>query len=135
VNGRKRHLLVDTLGLLLTVVVHGAQVQDRVGAKQVLAKARQVWTRLLLVWVDGGYTGGLIDWAWATCGWFLDVVKRSDHAKGFELLPHRWIIERTLGWFGRYRRLSKDYEYRPDVSETMIYVAMVHLMVRRLVRA
>ncbi len=117
------------------MVVHGAQVQDRVGAKQVLTKARQTWSRLLLIWVDGGYTGQVIDWAWAVCGWFLDVVKRSDYAKGFELLPHRWIIERTLGWFGRYRRLGKDYEYRTDVSETMIYVAMIHLMVRRLVRA
>ena len=113
--------------------MHAADVQDRDGARQVLRKARGCWTRLLVIWADGGYAGSLIDWAWNSCRWFLDVVKRSDHAKGFQVLPHRWIIERTLGWLGRYRRLSKDYEYRPDVSETMIYVVMIHLMVRRLV--
>jgi putative transposase len=113
--------------------VHAADVQDRDGARQVLGKARGCWTRLLVIWADGGYAGRLIEWTWNRCCWFLDVVKRSDHAEGFQVLPHRWIIERTLGWLGRYRRLSKDYEYRPDVSEAMIYVAMIHLMVRRLV--
>ena len=100
-------MLVDTLGLLLTVVVHGAQVQDRDGARLVLAKARAVWTRLLLIWADGGYTGSLVTWTLSACGWFLEIVKRSDGAKGFELLPHRWIVERTLGWLGRYRRLQR----------------------------
>jgi len=127
-------LLVDTLGLLLTVVVHGAQVQDRDGARLVLIKARAVWTRLLLIWADGGYTGPLVSWTLSACGWFLEIVKRSEGAKGFELLPHRWIVERTLGWLGRYRRLSKDYEYRTDVSETMVYAVMVHVMLRRFVR-
>mgnify|MGYP001458673443 CR=1 FL=1 len=127
-------MLVDTLGLLLTVVVHGAQVQDRDGARLVLIKARAVWTRLLLIWADGGYTGPLVSWTLSACGWFLEIVKRSEGAKGFELLPHRWIVERTLGWLGRYRRLSKDYEYRTDVSETMVYAVMVHVMLRRFVR-
>jgi putative transposase len=134
VNGRKRHLLVDTLGLLLAVVVHAADVQDRDGAKEVLQRARRVWTRLLVIWADGGYAGQLVTWTWAACRWFLDIVKRPDHQDGFHVLPHRWIIERTFGWFGRYRRLSKDYEYRTDVSEGIIQVAMIHLMVRRLVR-
>lgn len=116
------------------MVVHSAQVQDRDGARQVLAKARAVWTRLLLIWADGGYTGSLVTWTLSACGWFLEIVKRSEGATGFELLPHRWIVERTLGWLGRYRRLSKDYEYRTDVSETMICAVMVHVMVRRLAR-
>jgi putative transposase len=132
VNGRKRHILVDTLGLVLTVVVHCAGVQDRDGAKLVLARAAAVWTRLLWIWVDGGYAGALVQWAWERCRWFLGVVKRNEKTSGWQLLPHRWVVERTFAWLDRYRRLSKDYEFHPRTSETWVRVAMIHLMVRRL---
>jgi putative transposase len=134
VNGRKRHILVDVMGLLLMVVVHAANIQDRDGAMIVLGKAKGKFPRLELIWADGGYAGKLIDWAKQFCGWILEIVKRSDDVKGFQVLPHRWVVERTLGWFGRYRRLSKDYEGLLETSESMIYIAMISLMVRRLVR-
>jgi hypothetical protein len=83
---------------------------------------------------DGGYAGQLIDWVKEKCGWVLEIVKRTDEVKGFQVLPHRWVVERTFGWLGRYRRLSKDYEGLPETSEAMIYATMTHLMVRRLAR-
>jgi putative transposase len=132
IKGRKRHILVDTLGLLLMVVVHAANIQDRDGAKLVCEQARRWCPRLRLIWADGGYAGKLIDWVWETCHWLLEIVKRSDDMKGFVVLPHRWVVERTLAWFGRYRRLSKDYERLPKTSEAWIYAAMVHIMIRRL---
>lgn len=134
VNGRKRHILVDTIGLLLMVVVHVADIQDRDGAKLVFEKAKRLFSRLRLIWADGGYAGKLIDWVQETCGWVLEIIKRDKKVKGFQVLPRRWVVERTFGWLGRYRRLSKDYEGRTDSSETMIYAAMVHLMTRRLAR-
>lgn len=130
--GRKRHIVVDTLGLLLAVVVHGAEVQDRDGAKLVLEKVRRRFPRLKRIWADGGYAGALVDWA-ARCGrWVLDIVKRPADGKGFVLLPRRWVVERTFGWFSKYRRLSKDYETLPDSSETMIRIAMITIMLHRL---
>jgi len=135
VKGRKRHLVVDTLGLVMAMVVHSAGIQDRDGAKLVLARVRRVWTRLQWIWADGGYAGQLQAWAWQCGAWVLAIVKRNETVKGWQLLPHRWIVERTFGWLGRYRRLSKDYEGRTDVSETMIRVAMIHLMVRRVAPA
>lgn len=134
VKGRKRHILVDTMGLLLIVIVHAANIQDRDGAKQVLDKAKQRFGRLRLVWADGGYRGKLIDWVKQVCGWTLEIVLRNDDVKGFQVLPRRWVVERTFGWLGRYRRLSKDYEGLTETSEAMIYAVMVHLMVRRLGR-
>ncbi len=134
VKGRKRHILVDTMGLLLMVVVHMASIQDRDGAKSVLEKVKGRFSRLQLIWADGGYAGSLIDWVKEVCGWVLEIVKRSDDMQGFQVLPHRWIVERTFGWLGRYRRLSKDYEGLPETSEAMIYAAMTHLMARRLAR-
>jgi putative transposase len=135
VKGRKRHLIVDTLGLVLMAVVHTADIQDRDGAKLLLEKIKSKFTRLQLIWADGGYAGKLVDWVKQTCGWVLKIVKRNTEVKGFQLLPHRWIVERTFGWLGRYRRLSKDYEGLPETSEAMIYAAMTHLMLRRLGRA
>lgn len=132
VKGRKRHILVDTLGLLLMVVVHAANIQDRDGAKLVLDKAKKCFSRLRLIWADGGYAGQLVDWVSRTYDWILQIVKRSDDSKGFEVLPRRWVVERTFAWLGRYRRLSKDYEGLTQTSEAMIYAAMVHIMVRRL---
>ena len=132
VKGRKRHILVDTMGLLLMVVVHAANIQDRDGAKWVLEKAKQCFGCLRLIWADGGYAGQLVEWVRHTCDWVLEIVRRSDEAKGFEVLPRRWVVERTIAWLGRYRRLSKDYEGLPQTSEAMIYAAMVHIMARRL---
>jgi len=132
VKGRKRHLLVDTLGLIWGVVVHAANVQDRDGAKLVLNAVNGQLPRLKLIWADGGYAGQLIGWVKQTCGWILEIVKRNDDAKGFEVLPKRWIVERTLGWFGWYRRLSKDYEELTDNSQAMILVCMIHRMLRHL---
>jgi putative transposase len=135
IKGRKRHVLVDTMGLLLLVVVHPANIQDRDGAKLLLEKAKNLFPRLQLIWADGGYAGKLVAWVKSVCGWVLEIVKRNDDVKGFKLLPRRWVVERTFGWIGRNRRLSKDYEGRTDTSEAMIYWAMTRLMVRRLARA
>ena len=132
IKGRKRHILVDTMGLLLLVVVHAASVQDRDGAKLLLAKAKGLFPRLQRIWADGGYAGKLIGWVQETCGWVLEIIKRTDVVKGFKLLPRRWVVERTFGWLGRYRRLSKDYERLPESSEAMVYWAMAQLMARRL---
>jgi putative transposase len=128
---------VDTLGLVLAVVVHAANIQDRDGAQLVLGRLRQKFSRLRLIWADGAYTGELIEWVKGLRLWHrgrLEIVKRSDSAPGFVVQLHRWIVERTLGWLTRYRRLSKDYEYLPATSEAMIHVAMINLMVRRLAR-
>jgi putative transposase len=134
VSGRKRHLVVDTIGLVLAVVVHAANLQDRDGAKLVLQRIRGKFPRLRLLWADGGYAGQLIEWAKEFAGWVLQIVKRTDDMKGFVVLPRRWVVERTFAWLGRWRRLSKDYEELPETSEAMILIAMIHLMSRRLAR-
>ena len=134
VKGRKRHLLVDTLGLILVVLVSSAALQDRVAAAPVLSVAHQYFPTLQRIWADGGYAGQLVGGVAEWWHWVLEIVKRSDTAQGFELLPHRWIVERTFGWLGRYRRLSKDYEFDTHSSATMIQIAMIHVMVRRLAR-
>jgi putative transposase len=133
VKGRKRHIVVDTLGLLIAVVVSSAKVQDYHGAKPILEKIKDRCPRLKVVWVDGIYEKQwLIDWVESECGWELRVIKRTDKEKGFKLLPKRWVVERTFGWLGRYRRLSKDYEKLTETSEAMIQMAMIHIMLRRL---
>jgi putative transposase len=135
VKGRKRHILVDTLGLLLIVVVHAACIQDRDGAKCVLEKIPGRFTRLARIWADGGYAGQLVDWVKTICqGVVLEIVKRTDNCKGFQVLPRRWVVERTFGWLNRYRRLAKDYERSVDSSEAMIHIAMIRLMLTRLAR-
>ena len=123
---------MDTLGLFLCVVVHGADVQDRDGAKPVFEKTQGWFLRLELVWADAGYAGKLVEYVAQTYSWALEVVRRTSDR--FEALPKRWIVERTFGWFGNYRRLSKDYEYGPKTSETMVLVAMIFLMLKRLGR-
>jgi putative transposase len=132
--GRKRHLLVDTLGLLLVVVVLAAQVQDREGARAVFLRAKRRFPRLRLIWADGGYQGRLVRWTAVTCGWVLRIVTRTADLRGFVVLPKRWIVERTFGWLNKWRRLSKDYEVLPQTSEALIQVAMINLMVARLAR-
>lgn len=136
IKGVKRHILVDTLGLLLAVVVHPANIQDRDGAKLVFAKAKLLgaWPRLERVWADGGYAGKLIAWVSSFCQWALEIVKRNDDVKGFKLLPKRWVVERTFSWLSNYRRLSKHYEFWNETGEAMIQVAMIHIMLRRLTK-
>jgi putative transposase len=137
VKGRKRHLLVDTLGLPLSVLyVTPADVQDRVGARLLLAGLGPLVPRLKKIWADGAYSGKeLARWCEEQGGWEIEVVERDKEAKGFEVLPKRWIIERTFGWLRRDRRLAKDYERKVQTSETLIEVAMIRLMLRRLAKA
>ena len=133
VKGRKRHILVDTLGLLLMVVVHTAQLQDRDGAKLVLSKLPPMLRlRLLMLWVDGAYRGQLIDWTRDHCDINMEVVSAPPSQEGFVLLPKRWIVERTFAWFAHYRRLSKDFEHHLSHSEGMIYLSSIHMMLKRL---
>lgn len=133
VTGRKRHILVDTLGLILLVVVHPADIQDRDGAKLLLEKALGRFSRLRVIWADQGYAGKLIEWVAQLFGSRvrLEIVSRKEeHA--FSVVRWRWIVERTFSWLGRYRRLSKDYESLPESSESWIRVAMISIMIRRL---
>lgn len=133
VNGRKRHILVDTLGLLLMVVVTKANVSDQAGLKSILAALTGELSRLELIKADQGYRGeDFIARVKHTFGRLLEIVKRPEGVKGFQLLPQRWIVERTLAWLGNYRRLSKDYEVLSETSETFIYLAMVDIMTKRL---
>lgn len=133
IKGRKLHLLVDTLGLVLVAVVTAASVPEREGARLVFATVRRRFPRLLWVWVDGGYTGSDFSaWVMQTYHWLLRVVRRPEEAKGFVKLPVRWRVERTFGWLNWCRRFSKDYEVLPETHEALVYAAMVRLMVRRL---
>lgn len=136
VTGRKRHILVDVLGLLIEVVVTKADVPERAGAKLLLLRAlQQNLERLILIWADGGDDGQPVyDWVLENYGWLIEIVKRSDDVKGFVVLPHRWIVERTFAWLYRFRRLSKDYEVLPETSEALIYAAMVRIILQRLAR-
>jgi putative transposase len=122
-------VLVDTLGLIWGLAVLAADVQDRDGAKTLLERVRGRLPRLQVIWADGAYTA-IVGWVQETFGWILTTVLRPVGAKGYVHLPRRWIVERTFGWFGRYRRLSKDYEHYPRNSETWIYVSAIHRMNR-----
>ena len=137
--------MVDTMGLLLLVIVHAADVSEQAGARRILEKvaaakaaARSFFRRLRLLWVDAGYQAGKDFCAWvkALVGWRVEVVRRPEvnaqKKAGFVLLPRRWVVERTFAWLDNYRRLSKDYEYLPQSSETMVYLAMTNLMLHRL---
>jgi len=134
IKGRKRHLLVDTLGLLMAVVVTAASVQDRDGARLLLARLGGTCKKLRLIWVDGGYRGQLLDWVAERFRFRLRVVLRPKEQKGFAVLPRRWVVERTLAWLNHHRRLSKDYEGQEATSEAMVYIAMIRIMLRRLAR-
>ncbi|BAZ33910.1 transposase (plasmid) [Cylindrospermum sp. NIES-4074] len=136
IKGRKRHIIVDTLGLLIVVVVTAASVSEQAGAKQALSKLNQIrerMGRLIRIWVDGGYRGqDFTHWVMDVYRWLWSVVTRSEEQKGFVVLPKRWLVERTFGWFNWCRRLSKDYEILPETTETFIYVAMIRLMLKQL---
>jgi putative transposase len=155
-SGRKRHLLVDTMGLLLSVVVHAADIQDREGVKFLLEPLKDRFPRISLVWVDNGYTGTGRTWIKEHMGWEVVVVSHPrrprgmwvwpgmqitpemvaafKRPRGFRHLPRRWVVERTLAWIGRYRRMSKDYEYQTSSSEAMVYLTMLRLMLTRLAK-
>lgn len=136
VKGRKRHILVDTMGNLLHVIILPADIQDRDGAQRLLeAVPSALWERLQRIWADGGYRGHLVQWVKDTFEGVLDIVLRSEDATGFEVLPKRWIVERTFAWLGRYRRLSKDYEQRLEHSQGMVWMASVHHLLKRLAPA
>lgn len=124
--------MVDTLGLLLVVVVHAANIQESEGAKLVLGRARGRFPRLRLIWADQGYKDHFVAWARAATGWAVEIVARPKDQKGFAVLPRRWVVERTFAWLGRSRRLSKDYEGRPETHEAWVQIAMIHLMLKRL---
>lgn len=137
VKGRKRHMLVDTLGLVLMVVVTSASVSDQQGARQIFASARQRisdrLTRLVCIWVDAGYQGeSFMRYVMDTYHWILEVLRRPTESRGFVLVPRRWVVERSFGWFNWCRRLSKDYEILPQTHETFVQIAMIRLMLRRL---
>jgi putative transposase len=137
IKGRKRHILTDTLGNLLEVVISAANLNDRQGAKMLMTKLeRQMARRILKIWVDRGYRGyrgDLSTWFYQQWQTALEVVEADPDQKGFAVQPRRWVVERTFAWFGKFRRLSKDYETDPISSEGFIYLASIRLLLKRLV--
>ena len=134
VKGRKRHVAVDTLGLLLVVVVTAASFPEANSAPFLGPKLQEKSSRLEKIWTDGGYKEQFIEWFAANCKILVEIVKRPAGAVGFEVLPKRWVVERTFAWLYFFRRLSKDYEYSTTVSESMIYIASIRIMLKRLTR-
>lgn len=135
IKGRKRHLLTDTNGLLVTAIVHAADIQDRDGAPLVLASVRRTHPWLRHVFADGGYAGPKLEAALTQIGtWTLEIIKRSDTAKGFQLLPRRWVVERTIAWINRNRRLAKDFEATIESALAWIMIASIKLLSRRIAR-
>lgn len=139
IKGRKRFILVDTLGLLLAVKVVAGSISEKAGAQLLLTRIAstkylmKLCRKMLLVWADGGYQGeDLANWVRKLLGWSWEVIKRSDNIKGFVLIPKRWVVERTFAWLSFNRRLSKDYEKHTKNSESMIYIAMIAMMLKRL---
>jgi putative transposase len=134
VKGRKRHLLVDTLGLILKVLVTPANVQDWDGARELLEIAQVLLERLRHLWADSAYRA-VVAWAERQLGWSIEIVTKLAGTKGFQVQHRRWVVERTFAWLGKFRRLSKDYESQTDTSEAWIYAAMTSILVRRLAHA
>lgn len=135
IKGRKRHILTDTTGLLVAGIVHPADIQDRDGAPMLLAAMRQTHPWLRHIFADGGYSGPKLETALQAMGeWTLEIIKRSDAAKGFELLPRRWVVERTIAWLNRNRRLAKDFEATLESALAWLMVASVKLLSRRIAR-
>lgn len=132
IKGRKRHIIVDSMGLLMAVIVHTANIQDRDGAKLVLLTILKRYPKLKLVWAEGAYRGKLIRWVEEILGLKLEIIKRNDSVQGFEVQPRRWVVERTFSWISRNRRLSKDYEKFSKKEESWVYLSMVSLMLNRL---
>jgi putative transposase len=135
VNGRKRHILVDTNGLLLRVLVSAADISDSEGGEWLLAQHMHSFKRLKEVRVDSGYKGCFVDWATHYTSLSITVIEKPADQKGFAVIPKRWVVERTFAWLGRNRRLSKDYERLPECSEAWIYLGSIHLLLKRLKKA
>jgi len=131
VQGRKRHIVTDTLGLIMALVVHSADIQDRECAKVVIEQLRYRFPRLKKILADGGYTGGLIEWVLKGFGWTLEIVHKVVEISGFNVLPKRWIVERTFGWLNFNRRLVRDYELNIECSTAFIHLAMIRIMLNR----
>jgi putative transposase len=135
IKGRKRHILTDTCGYLVHAVIHAADIQDRDGAPLVLKDVRQSFPFLRHVFADGGYAGDKLKDALAKIGtWSLEIIKRSDAAKGFVLLPRRWVVERTFAWLNRNRRLAKDFERTIESATAWLFLASIQMITRRIVR-
>jgi len=135
VNGRKRHIMVDVLGLLILVTVTAASIGDRAGGLDLVKKIKGKFPRLQLIWADGSYTGSFIEQIQKLYSWTVEIIKPVRHkGPGFHVRPWCWIVERTFGWLNKNRRLSKDYECSEEASEALIYMAMVRIMLRRLAR-
>ncbi len=133
--GRKRHVAVDCMGMILAIMITPAATQDRDAARNLIKLLTNMYCRVQVIWADGGYLGPLVQWVKQLRPFGklrLEIVRRCDHVKGFKILPKRWIVERTFGWFVKSRRLGRDYEVRPDHSEAMVRICMIRLMVKRL---
>jgi len=135
VKGRKRHIVVDTLGLLLLVMVTPASLQDRDGGVQLCDEVQQQFARIKKIWADSSYRGELVEYVQLWCRFVLEIVKRPADQRGFQVQPKRWIVERTLGWLTSFRRLSKDYENTTESSESMVKIAHIHILLRRILPA
>jgi putative transposase len=134
VKGKKRHILVDTLGLLLMVFVSAASISDTAAGETLFSRIRTRFKRLKLVWADEGYKQSIVNWVRKVCHFVLEIVSKEKDQKGFVVQPQRWKVERSFAWFNRYRRLSKDYEYDDIYSESIVYLASIRLMLKRLTR-
>ena len=134
IEGRKRHLAVDVMGLILVIVVTAASVQDRDGARPLLWRLAASFRTVTLVWADGGYAGKLVTWAASTLHRTLQIVKRPDNLHTFQVLPRRWVVERTFGWIMKHRRCVRDYERLPEHHKTYLYWSMIHVMAARVAR-
>lgn len=135
VKGRKRHIVVDTLGLLLLVMVTSASIQDRDGGGELCDEVQQQFMRIKKIWADSSYRGELVEYVQLWCRFVLEIVKRPAEQRGFQVQPKRWIVERTLSWLNSFRRLSKDYENTTESSESMIKIAHIHVLLRRVLPA
>ena len=132
IKGRKRHIITDTLGFIIAIVIHNADIQDKEGAKEVLEELRYKYPRLSKILADQGYTGDLANWILKSLNFTLEIVKKVAGISGFNVLPKRWIVERTFGWLGFQRRLVNDYEFHPECSISFVHLAMIRIMLNRI---
>jgi putative transposase len=133
VKGRKRHLVTDSGGLLLSAVSHTAKTHDSKAGLAVIETLKHRFPRLVKIFADAGYRGELVENVKKFCGWDMEITLRSDKAKGFEVLPMRWVVERSFSWLENFRRLAKDYEYNTKMSESMVYIAFITIMIHRII--
>jgi len=132
IKGRKRHIVVDTLGMVMIIVIHAANIHDSIGAKEVMRALKDKYlSGIQKIFADGGYIGDLAEWVRIQFGWTLEIIKRNE-AHTFKVLPKRWIVERTFAWLSFHRRMSKDYERLPESCAAFIQLSMIRLMVNRI---